>query len=301
MKHLPHPAMAPVLAAMVFFLAPAAPANDPGAAATPAQAEPDAGRAGMEQARVLLAKAKRSEDDLRQAYDLMRAAADAGNPDAIGGLGYFHALGLTVPQDAAQAARCYQSGAEKGSAKSMLNLSRALRKGDGIAADVVAANQWLERAAAAHQVDACLELGLALFHGDAGLPKDHRRAIGYLGEAAGADIADAQHALGFLLLNGVDVPKDEATAIHWLRRAAMQGHPKAQSLLGRTLGPADIRDADHQIEAVAWLLLASDQREMTAVKSIVEVQPSLDEAFLRKAEAKRDALRAAIQRAMFSK
>ena len=52
---------------------------------------------------------------------------------------------------------------------------------------------------------------------------------------AEANNADAQCELGHLLAGGRGVPKDDAGAVAWYRKAAAQGHADAQLYLGAML------------------------------------------------------------------
>ncbi len=73
----------------------------------------------------------------------------------------------------------------------------------------------------------------------------------------------AQYMLGVMYENGTGVPKDEAEAVRWYRRAADQGNALAQRNLGwmyeRGRGvPKD------EAEAVRWYRMAADQGLATA-------------------------------------
>ena len=54
---------------------------------------------------------------------------------------------------------------------------------------------------------------------------------------------EAQYRLGIMLHTGEGVPQNETDAVQWLQRAATQGHPAAQRLLGR-LGGVSIQLVD---------------------------------------------------------
>ena len=76
-------------------------------------------------------------------------------------------------------------------------------------------------------------------------------------------IAPAQANLGFLYANGYGVPKDEAEAVKWYRKAADQGYANAQSNLGimYLLGRGVAKD---ESEAVKWYRKAADQGDASA-------------------------------------
>ena len=71
-------------------------------------------------------------------------------------------------------------------------------------------------------------------------------------------VANAQHSLGFMYVNGQDVAKDELLAIHWYRQAAAAGLEQAQYNLGVMFqkGQGVARD---DIQAAYWYERAADQ------------------------------------------
>lgn len=75
---------------------------------------------------------------------------------------------------------------------------------------------------------------------------------------AEAGHADAQAALGQMLLDGEEVPQDHAAAIGWFHKAAEQGHAMAINMIGRCfdLGwgvPVD------KVRAAQWFKAAADR------------------------------------------
>ena len=217
--------------------------------------------------------------DPQKAFELMKAAAEQGHAEAIGGLGYFYSVGVAVAKDEKQAIEWFRKGAEKGSAKAQLNLGNLLLKGQGdTAADPETrrkeALQWIQKAADQNLPEAASTFGSMLYFGDHGIEKNHDLTAKYLKIAAQADIASAQNMLGFLYDYGWGVPMDKAMAQQWFRKAALQGNLKAQSNLGRILGPLS-ESKETRIEALGWLLIASSQGEITATKELQESLPGL--------------------------
>lgn len=217
--------------------------------------------------------------DSQKAFELMKAAADQGHADAMGGIGYFYSAGIAVPNDPKLALEWFRKGAEKGSAKAQLNLGNLLLKGQGdTAADPETrrkeALQWIQKAADQNLPEAASTFGSILYFGDHGIEKNHDLTAKYLKIAAQADIASAQNMLGLLYDYGWGVPMDKAMAQQWFRKAALQGNLKAQSNLGRILGPLS-EAKETRIEALAWLLIASSQGEITATKLLQENLPGL--------------------------
>lgn len=232
--------------------------------------------------------------DVKKAFELMKSAADQGYPDAMGGLGYFYSVGVAVKKDDPQAAEWFRKGAEKGSAKAQLNLAKMLLAGNAGASvsgerDPVKLRdeglQWLKKAADQELPEAALAYGSILYFGDQGVTKDYGKAASYLKVAAEAGNPDARNLLGNQYELGLGVPVDPAAAEQWFRKAALQGQVKAQSNLGRILGPLG-ETRETRIEALAWLMIASGQGEVTAEKSLNDSMPGLSGVDLDAAKSK---------------
>ena len=237
---------------------------------------------------------------MNKAFDLMRSAAEQGNADAIGGLGYFYSAGVAVPKDEKLAAEWFRKGAENGSAKARFNLGMWLLSGRGGAAGATAevqaeAMRWIRLAADQNLPEAGLAYGRALYFGEHGVATDYQNAARYFRIAAEAGDADARNFLGVMSDLGLGGPRDQTMAERWFRQAALQGLPKAQSNLGRILGPL-AANKQTRVEALAWLLIAADQGEVTAEKELSENAAGLKEGELDAARAQVPALRKLIHR-----
>ena len=231
--------------------------------------------------------------DEKKAFDLMKAAADQGHADAIGGLGYFYSIGLVVPKDDMLAIEWFRKGAEKGSAKSQLNLGKMLLEGKaGAAVDAESSRlqglQWIAKSADQGLPEAQLSYGKILYFGDHGQPQDYKKAMIYLKPTAVSGMAEAQNMLGSMYECGSGIPVDPTAALRWYRKAAMHGNSRAQANLGMLMGPLGA-NKEVRIEALAWLLMASQQQQVTAVKALADATPALkagelDEAVKKQAE-----------------
>jgi hypothetical protein len=74
----------------------------------------------------------------------------------------------------------------------------------------------------------------------------------------------------------------------------MKGHVKAQSNLGRVLDPVS-EDPQRRIEALAWLILAWKQGEVTAQKSLEDAGPALKKGEFEAATERAEKLKKQIQ------
>jgi hypothetical protein len=88
---------------------------------------------------------------------------------------------------------------------------------------------------------------------------DYAAAVALWQPFAAAGDPDAMFNIGQAYKLGRALPKDEAQARDWFRRAAIKGHRPAQANLGILLF-----QAGDKAEAVRWLRAAADQNEMRA-------------------------------------
>jgi len=88
-----------------------------------------------------------------------------------------------------------------------------------------------------------------------GRPADARAGARQVHALARAGEADAEYMMGRLYLKGTGVPRSAGKAVGWLRRAARQGHRKAQRLLGKLLSRS--QDPELAEEGRSWLGVAN--------------------------------------------
>jgi TPR repeat protein len=231
-----------------------------------------------------------------KSLELMRAAAEQGHADALGGVGYFYSNGITVEKSEKEAASWFRKGAENGSAKAQLNLAKLLlaAKASGLPDAVPARTpeelraeglQWLTKSADQGLADAALVYGSVLYFGEHGVSQDYGKAAHYLKIAAASGSAEARNTFGLMNQLGLGMEKDATAAESWFRKAALDGHLKAQSNLGRLLDPL-ANDKATRIEALGWLVIAAARGEVTAAKSLEDVVPGLREGELDEAKQK---------------
>lgn len=89
---------------------------------------------------------------------------------------------------------------------------------------------WLRRSAEAGNQFAQYHLGKLLLQGE-DVPRDIAEAIHWLTASAERGSQYAQYALGKIYLLGKDVPQDQESAVRWLPLSAAQGNEYAQHLL----------------------------------------------------------------------
>lgn len=128
--------------------------------------------------------------------------------------------------DYAGAVAIWRPLADKGNADAAFNLGQAYRLGRGVAVDLAAAQNWLERAARANHLDAQTTLGLLLFDSGSRGP-----ALEWLKRAADRGEPRALLVYGTALFNGDGVARDPVLAYAFVSRAAAQGLEPARTTL----------------------------------------------------------------------
>jgi TPR repeat protein len=199
----------------------------------------------------------------------MKQAAAQGHADAEGGLGYFYSAGVATARDDAEAVKWFRRGAEKGSAKAQFNLGRMMLTGRGVEKDERAAMQWIARAAEQRLPEALQAAGEAAYLGSYGVRQDYAGALELIRPAAEAGLANAQNTLGVMLREGHGAPRNEQEAEQWFRRSATQGNARAWSNLGHLL--ISSTDRARRVEGFTALIMASDQAEITATRTLEEL------------------------------
>jgi len=100
-----------------------------------------------------------------------------------------------------------------------------------------------------------------------GIPRDDAAAALWYRKAAEQGHAGAQHHLGSRNLQGLGVPKDSAQAAHWYRKAAEQGDRESQYNLGVMCAAGEGVSRD-DAEAVAWYRKAAEQNHAAAQSNL---------------------------------
>ena len=100
--------------------------------------------------------------------------------------------------------------------------------------------------------------------------RDARRAARYLTMAGSGGVADAQYRLGLLFAAGDGVVANEGTAFEWFERAAVQRDARAQVRVCRRY--RDGRGvARHERWAVYWCRLAAEQEDRDGLDALGEL------------------------------
>lgn len=134
---------------------------------------------------------------------------------------------------------------------------RVLLEGRGGPQDLMAARDWLERAAAQNQAAAAVLLArLYLSAAPGGPARDPARAAVLLRPAAVRGSAEAQYYLGLLYQSGEGVTADPVEALTWMQAAAENDNREAQFELSRAYSRGWGTETD-SAQALIWLQRAA--------------------------------------------
>jgi len=156
-------------------------------------------------------------EDLR---DLDVPALQArGDASAFNELGRRYGLGLGVPKNSEQSKAHYQRAAELGLAMGQCNLAFMHLNGEGTVKNPLEAVRWYRRCAAQGHYVGARALGSLYARGDAGLPRDGRRAEAWYLLAARQGHVPAQEALVTMYSQGLPgLSPDPVKAAVWKHR-----------------------------------------------------------------------------------
>ncbi|HEU5093520.1 MAG TPA: SEL1-like repeat protein [Reyranella sp.] len=145
--------------------------------------------------------------------------------------------------------------AEAHDLSSMVELSRRLILGIGIAKDPQAGAGWMLRAAELGSSDAAFNVGVMYENGFV-VERDSSRAAQWYRRAAEKGLPAAEHNLALMLREGKGVARDGAEAVKLLLAAAHQGMTASMFALGDIYEQGDVAPKD-AAAAVAWFALAA--------------------------------------------
>jgi TPR repeat protein len=165
-----------------------------------------------------------NDGDHATAYQLLREAADAGDPEALVNLGYLYARGHGVRANQAEALRLYELAAKAGSSEGMNAIGFKYRYGSGVPIDAKRAAYWFCEGILRGNPRSMNNLAIMLVSGD--VPMDEREARNLWEQASKLDHPNAMNNLALSYLDGPD--RNQATADELMLRAAQLGHPDAQ-------------------------------------------------------------------------
>lgn len=110
------------------------------------------------------------------------------------------------------------------------------------------------------------EKALAFEHGE-GLPKDLKKAVSLYCQGAKSGDPEARYNLGWMIMNGRGVPRNDAMAAYFFKLAADQGHEPSQKMLPfvgqpMTETPECLRETVSASDEIEWVITNEKQRRL---------------------------------------
>ena len=173
--------------------------------------------------------------DAAEAVKWYRRAAEQGSADAQRSLGimYEEGRGVGGPPDAAEAVKWYRRAAEQGSADAQNKLWEMLYAHQDLEPHDIEKEPWYRWLAdRRNELDAYYNLGAMYFEGTENIEQNYPRAFDEFQKAAEQGHPGAQTMLGSMYLHGQGVRENLSRAFDEFQKAAEQGHPGAQYMLG---------------------------------------------------------------------
>lgn len=190
------------------------------------------------------------QEEYEDAYRHLEPLAEAGHAKPQFYMGYMHAKGLHVDQDADAAIRWYKAAADQGDVPAQYNIGVMYAHGEGIARDEAEGARWIREAAEAGYDRAQYSLGLMYTNGH-GVEEDHAEAMRWFQSAADKGFRHAQYSVALNYLQGQGVEADEEEGFRWASKAAERRVPDAQALLGALYASGRGVERD-EAEAAQW-------------------------------------------------
>ena len=162
-------------------------------------------------------------EDMKTAVKWYQKAADQGNADAQSKLGECYYLGKGVAENDAKAVKWFQKSADQGNADAQYYLGECYYLGKGVAGNDAEAVKWFQKAAEQGNADAQWQLGHCYYFGN-GVLKNEQKAASFYQKAANQGHAKAQYLLGNCYQFGCGVKKDPRKAIEWYKKSMDNGY-----------------------------------------------------------------------------
>ena len=203
-------------------------------------------------------------------------AADQNFPEAQYILGKMYIEGAGVPKNTSKGVQLIQDAANQNFAVAQYVLGRMLQEGTIVPANKEAAFYWLLKAARQAPIaddntiaNAQAKTAMCYLCGD-GVAKNINEGISWMQKAAEQGLPEAQGMMGALYSTEGDIPIDYTKAMYWYKKAAAQNNAIAQYYLGRMYyyGLGVPKD---KAEAIKWLQKSADQKYEEAQAALADL------------------------------
>jgi TPR repeat protein len=224
---------------------------------------------GPAQAATDLARAKAfyRAGEFGEAAALFQSAADDGNPEAMGCIGYMYLYGKGVKAQAAEGLRLLRKAAsDERDAHSMYALAVAYLNGDSVDRAEHRAREWFGKAAREkNHAESMRSLGI--LDQEEENDSSYQAAREWYRKAVDAGSVSAMVDLGMMYEQGLGTAPDTAVALYWYQTAANVGLPRGMVALGRAYQNGIGVRQDYAV-AMRWYLKAATVGSADAMNSI---------------------------------
>ncbi|OHB32811.1 MAG: hypothetical protein A2X79_04160 [Desulfuromonadaceae bacterium GWB2_53_15] len=175
------------------------------------------------------------EEDKQEALKWYLKAANQGLDAAQHRIGEMYDNGRGVPENTQEAVKWYRKAAEQGYAIASFKLGDMYYNGRGVQKDIAEGVKWYQQSARVGNMKAQYELGNLYYLGKdvsgRAFTKDWTEAARLYLRSAEQGHFKAQYAIGSMYLRGEGIAVNRDEGIKWLRKAAENGHKRAQAEL----------------------------------------------------------------------
>ena len=196
-----------------------------------------------------------AKPDTEKAMHWFRMAAKGGHADSQYNLAVMLDMGQGATEDNQSAVVWYQKAADQDHIHAQHNLALMYANGEGIEQDYQEALKWTHKAAENGLAESQFLLGQMYRTGGELMPADAKKSLDWFTRAGDQDHLKSQLTLALAYAKGIGVKVQPDLAMDWSRRAAFQGSPRAQFLLGALHMRFGKDQQDYQ-ESAAWLTVA---------------------------------------------
>lgn len=176
---------------------------------------------------------------------------------------------VPVPSDVKE--ELLRAATDEGDAEAMYITASLCFYGKKVKQDYKSAAHWLEKAADKGLVLAQYHLAIMNEEGKT-IPQNDRKAFKWYGKAARQGLAQAQYKLGLMYKTGMGTPSNQVNAVWAIESAALQGHADAQNMTGKFTEEGKKLDL---VGAYKWYVIATSSGSSEASKNRDSLRPYL--------------------------
>lgn len=209
-----------------------------------------------------------SRNQSERGIGYLKIAASKGHDGARTDLGEAYLVGDYLEQDVGRGIELLTTAAESGSSHAAFILGDAYQHAKGVEKDPMLAEHWYQHASDAGVIYARTALGIALLRGDGAIAQDVPRGHELLLNVAEQGHPGAQTFLGREYLSGENIEKDPERGVRYLYEAASQGHRSALLAMAEVYLSARGYENANQEQAMLWLNRLIDSEGQLAVETL---------------------------------